>query len=235
LRLYEFGNVYFFDGSKIYSNPIRNYGEEEHVGLWITGKKENPNWTVKEELTSFFTLKAYIENILLQLGIESINCQIDTIANDIISEGLEYRYDKILIARLGYVNGELLKDQDIATEVFYGDICWNSLLRAISNIKVSYSPLAKYPEVRRDLALLLDKGVKFSTIRELAFRTEKQLLRSINLFDVYQGENLPKGKKSYAVSYILRDDDKTLNDKQIEKIMNRLMSVYEREVGAKIR
>lgn len=235
LRLYEFGNVYFFDGNKIYDNPIHNFTEEEHVGLWLTGKKEIPNWAVKEEFTSFFTLKAYVENILMHLGIQVENCQIKTVANDIIFNGLEYKYNQGLIAQIGYVNRKLLKAQDIDGEVFYGDLHWNVLLKAMHDLKVSYSPLPKYPEVRRDLALLLDKDVKFGTIRELAFRTEKQILRDVNLFDVYQGENLPRGKKSYAVSFILRDDEKTLNDKQIEKVMDRLIRVYEREVDAKIR
>lgn len=235
LRLYEFGNVYFFDGGKTYNNPIKNFKEEEHIGLWVTGKKETPNWAVKEESTSFFTLKAYLENALLRLGIEADKCQIDTFANDIFSEGLEYRYNKTLIAQLGYVNAKLLKAQDISVDVYYGDLYWTSILKAIRNLRVSYSPLPKYPEVRRDLALMLDKDVKFSTIKELAFKTERQILRSVNIFDVYQGDKLPEGKKSYAVSFILRDEEKTLNDKQIEKVMNKLISVYEHEVCATIR
>jgi phenylalanyl-tRNA synthetase beta chain len=235
LRLYEFGNVYLFDGTKISDNPIKNYVEEEHLGLWITGNKEFSNWIVKEERTSFFTLKAYGENILMRLGIEADKCQIETISNDILSEGIEYRFNKNPILQLGYISKKLSKAQDIDAEVFYGDIHWTVLLKSIRNLKVTYSPLPKYPEVRRDLALLLDKEVKFSTIRELAFKTEKQILQSINLFDVYQGNKLPEGKKSYAISFILRDEEKTLNDKQIEKIMNKLISVYEREVSAKIR
>jgi phenylalanyl-tRNA synthetase beta chain len=235
LRFYEFGNVYSFNGSKVYDNPVANFHEEEHIGLWMTGKKETPNWAVKEEHTSFFTLKAYLENALLKLGIESGDCQIDTLSNDVISEGLEYRYNKVLIAQIGYVNKKLLKAQDINADVFYGDLQWTAVLKAICDLKVSYTPLPKYPEVRRDLALLIDREVKFSTIKELAFRTERQILRNVNIFDVYQGEKLPEGKKSYAVSFILRDDEKTLNDKQIEKVMNRLISVYEREVDATIR
>jgi len=235
LRLYEFGNVYSFDGSKIYENPLKNFAEEEHIGLWVTGKKETPNWAVKEESTSFFTLKANIENILLRLGIEADNCQIDSFADDIFSEALEYRYNKLLIAKIGYVNKKLLKAQDINADVFYGDLYWTAILKAIRNLKVSYAPLPKYPEVKRDLALLLDKEVKFSTIKMLAFKTEKQILRSVNIFDVYEGEKLPEGKKSYAVSFILRDEEKTLTDKQIEKVMDKLISVYEREVNATIR
>jgi len=235
LRLYEFGNVYSFVDSKNFNHTVENYHEEEHIGIWMTGKKETPNWAVKEEFTSFFTLKAILENLLLRLGIDTTNCQIDTITDDILSEGLEYRYNKILIAQLGYINKKLLKAQDISTDVFYGDLHWTLVIEAIRNLKVSYIPLPKYPEVRRDLALLLDKEVKFSTIRELAFKTEKQILRDVNIFDVYGGENLPHGKKSYAVSFILRDDEKTLNDKQIEKVMNKLIGVYEHEAGARIR
>lgn len=235
LRFYEFGNVYFFDGSKTYDNPLKNFSEQEHIGIWMTGKKESPNWAVKEETASFFTLKAHLENVLLRLGIDADKCQIDTISNDILSEGLEYRYNKTLIGKIGYVNKKLLKAMDIGTDVYYGDLQWSAILKAIRNLKVSYTPLPKYPEVKRDLALMLDKEVKFSTIKELAFKTEKQILRSVNIFDVYEGEKLPEGKKSYAVSFILRDDEKTLNDKQIEKVVDKLINVYVREVGATIR
>ena len=235
LRLYEFGNVYHFDGSKTYNHPIKNYSEEEHIGIWITGKKETENWKVKEELTSFFTLKANVENILSRLGVKVENCTIETISNDIFSEGLEYRFNNVLIGQIGYINGKILKSLDISADVFYGDLRWTALLKVIKNHKASYTPLLKYPEVKRDLALLLDKEVQFSTIKALAFKAERQILRSVNIFDVYEGSNLPEGKKSYAVSFILQDEEKTLNDKQIEKTMNRLISVYEREVGAQIR
>jgi len=235
LRLYEFGNVYHFDGSKTYNHPVKNYSEEEHIGIWITGKKETENWKVKEELTSFFTLKANVENILSRLGVKVENCTIETISNDIFSEGLEYRFNNVLIGQIGYINGKILKSLDISADVFYGDLRWTALLKVIKNHKASYTPLLKYPEVKRDLALLLDKEVQFSTIKALAFKAERQILRSVNIFDVYEGSNLPEGKKSYAVSFILQDEEKTLNDKQIEKTMNRLISVYEREVGAQIR
>ena len=235
LRFYEFGNVYHFDGTKTYSHPVKNYSEEEHIGIWITGKKEIENWKVKEELTSFFTLKANVENILSRLGIAIGNCTIETISNDIFSEGLEYRFNNVVIGQIGYLNNKILKNLNLNADVFYGDLCWTAILKAIKNYKASYTPLQKYPEVKRDLALLIDKEVLFSTIKALAFKAEKQILRSVNIFDVYEGSNLPEGKKSYAVSFILQDEEKTLNDKQIEKTMNRLISVYEREVGAQIR
>jgi len=235
LRFYEFGNVYHFDGTKTYNHPVKNYSEEEHIGIWITGKKETENWKVKEAPTTFFTLKANVENILSRLGISVENCTIETISNDIFSEGLEYRLNNVIIGQIGYLSNKILKNLNISADVFYGDLSWTAILKAIKNHKASYSPLQKYPEVKRDLALLIDKEVLFSTIKALAFKAEKQILRSVNIFDVYEGSNLPEGKKSYAVSFILQDEEKTLNEKQIEKTMNRLISVYEREVGAQIR
>ena len=235
LRLYEFGNVYHFDGSKTYELPVRNYSEEEHIGIWITGKKETENWNVKEEPTTFFTLKANVENILSRLGIKIENCTIDSISNDIFSEGLEYRFNNVTIGQIGYVSKTVLKKLDISADVFYGDLRWTAIVKAIKNHKATYTPLLKYPEVKRDLALLIDKEVQFSTIKALAFKAERQILRSVNIFDVYEGSNLPEGKKSYAISFILQDEEKTLNDKQIEKTMNRLINVFEREVGAQIR
>jgi phenylalanyl-tRNA synthetase beta chain len=235
LRFYEFGNVYHFDPAKTYNHPVKNYSEQEHIGIWITGRKEADNWKVKEEPTSFFTLKTNVENILSRLGIAVANCNIETTQNDIFSEGLEYRLNNVIIGQIGFLNNKILKNINVNADVFYGDLQWTAILKAIKNHKTSYSPLQKYPEVKRDLALLIDKEVQFSTIKALAFKAEKQILRSVNIFDVYQGSNLPEGKKSYAVSFILQDEEKTLNDKQIEKTMNRLVSVYEREVGAQIR
>ena len=235
LRLYEFGNVYHFEGSKTYNHPVKNYSEEEHIGIWITGKKETENWKVKEEPTSFFTLKANVENVLSRLGIKIENCTIETISNDIFSEGLEYRFNNVVIGQIGYVSKKILKNVDISADVFYGDLRWTAILKAIKNHQASYTPLLKYPEVKRDLALLLDKEVQFSAIKALAFKAERQILRNVNIFDVYEGSNIPEGKKSYAVSFILQDEEKTLTDKQIEKTMSRLINVYEREVGAQIR
>lgn len=235
LRMYEFGNVYFFDGTRVTAKPVQNFSEAEHIGIWITGKKETPNWAVAEENTSFFTLKAYLENTLLRLGVEADKCRIDSFSNDLISEGLEYSFKNKVIGQIGYVDRKLVKTFDIPTDVFYGDINWTTLLKLIGDLKVSYSPLPRYPEVRRDLALLLDKEVKFSIIREWAFKAERQILKSVNVFDVYEGDHLPAGKKSYAVSFILMDEKQTLNEKQIEKTINKLMSIFEREVGATIR
>lgn len=235
LRLYEFGNVYHFDGSKDYDNPVKNYSEEEHIAIWITGKKEAENWASKEGLATFFTIKANVENILTRIGIAIENCIVGPISNDIFSEGLEYRYNNVLIAQIGFIAKNILKTMNINADVFYGDLRWTVILKSVKNHKVAYSPLKKYPEVKRDLSLLVNKEVQFNTLKALAFKAERQILRSVDIFDVYEGPNLPAGKKSYALSFILQDDEKTLNDKQVEKTMNRLVSVYEQEAGAQIR
>jgi phenylalanyl-tRNA synthetase beta chain len=235
LKLYEFGNVYFFDGSKSYSNPVKNYKEEEHIGLWLTGNKEQENWVAKAQPTSFFTLKSYLEKILSRLGISAESCQVESLTSEIYAEGIVYSYNNQKIAQLGIISKKMLKQMDLQAEVFYADIHWTVLLNAIKKLKVAYTPLPKFPEVRRDLALLVDREVSFSSIKMWAQRTEKELLKSVSIFDVYEGQHLPEGKKSYAISFLLRDDSKTLNDKQIEKVMEKLMNAFKRELGAQIR
>ena len=235
LKLYEFGNVYFFDGTKSYSNPVKNYKEEEHIGLWLTGNKENENWVAKAQPTSFFTLKSYLEKILSRLGISPDNCQTESFSSEIYAEGISYSFNNQKIAQLGIVHKNILKQTDIQAEVFYADIHWTLLLNAIKKHKVAYAPLPKFPEVRRDLALLVDREVSFGSIKMWAQRTERELLKSVTIFDVYEGQHLPEGKKSYAVSFLLRDDSKTLNDKQIEKVMEKLINAFKRELGAEIR
>ena len=235
LKLYEFGNVYFFDGSKTYNNPVKNYKEEEHIGFWLTGNKEDENWVAKSQPTTFYSLKSYLEKILNRLGISTDNCQMETLSSDLFSEGIIYSLNNQKIAHLGIVNKNIIKQSGLQADVFYADIHWTVLLNAIKKHKASYSPLPKFPEVRRDLALLVDSSVTFGSIKLWAERTEKELLKSVSIFDVYEGQHLPEGKKSYAVSFLLRDDSKTLNDKQIEKTMEKLMNAFKRELGAQIR
>ncbi len=235
LKLYEFGNVYFFDGSKTFSNPVKNYKEEEHIGLWLTGNKEGENWTGKAQLSSFYTLKSYLEKIFQRLGISPDSCQVENFSSEIFSDGIAYSFNNQKIAQLGIVSKNMLKQFDIQAGAYYAEIHWTLLLNAIKRVKVAYTPLPKFPEVRRDLALLVDRDVTFSTIKMWAQRTEKEILKSVNIFDVYEGDSLPEGKKSYAVSFLLRDDSKTLNDKQIEKTMEKLMNAFKRELGALIR
>jgi phenylalanyl-tRNA synthetase beta chain len=235
LRLYEFGNCYFYNGSTLKDNPIRNYREEEHLALFVTGEKETANWAVPEIKTSFFLLKSYGENILKRLGFSVLTLKVDGFSNELIRDGIQYDINGRKLVEFGMVGSKVLKAFDIENPVYYADFSMDVLFVELKKNDVVFNELPKYPEVRRDLALLLDKPVQFNQLRDLAYRTERKLLQSVDLFDVYEGKGIPEGKKSYAVSFILRDDEKTLNDKQIEKIMQKLVSAYERELGAQLR
>jgi phenylalanyl-tRNA synthetase beta chain len=235
LRLYEFGNCYFFNGSSLKENPIRNYREEEHLALFVTGDKEAANWSNPANKTSFFLLKSYAENILKRMGFSVLNLKSEGFSNAVISEGIQYSINGKKLVEFGVVSGRTLKSFSIENPVYFADFYMDVLFIELKNNKVLFAELPKYPEVRRDLALLLDKNVQYNQLRDLAFRSERKLLQSVDLFDVYEGKGVPEGKKSYAISYILRDDEKTLNDKQIEKIMQKLISTYERELGAQLR
>ena len=235
LKLYEFGNVYAYKGNQSADNSVKNFAEEEHIALWITGDDELENWTTQSRPTTFFTLKAFVENILTRLGLDVLRAQVDTVDSDLFSSGLEYKFNNQLVAQVGYVSSKIRELTDVESDVFYGDLNWTTILKLLDKNGVSYTPLPKYPEVRRDLALLLSKDVKFSSIKEIAYNTERKLLRNVSIFDVYEGKNLPEGKKSYAVSFFLRDDEKTLNDKQIDKVMKKLLSAFERELDAQLR
>ncbi len=235
LRLYEFGNCYFFKGSELKENPIRNYREEEHLALFVSGEKEAANWTLPAAKTSFFQLKSYVENVLKRMGFDVLNLKTDSFSNELISEGIQYLINGKKLVEFGIVSGKVLKAFGIENPVYFADFSMDVLFVELKSNKVTFAGLPKYPEVRRDLALLIDKSVQFNQLRDLAYRSERKLLQSVDLFDVYEGKGVPEGKKSYAVSYILRDEEKTLNDKQIEKIMQKLVSTYERELGAQLR
>lgn len=235
LRLYEFGNCYFYNGGNLKENPLRNYREEEHLALFISGEKEAANWLGAATPTSFFTLKSYVENVLKRFGFNPINLKIEGFSNAAISEGIQYLINGKKLVEFGIVSGKTPKAFGVENPVYYADFSMDVLFVELKNNKVLFAELPKYPEVRRDLALLLDKNIQFNQLRDLAYRSERKLLQSVDLFDVYEGKGVPEGKKSYAVSYILRDDEKTLNDKQIEKIMQKFVSTYERELGAQLR
>ncbi|MDX1283845.1 MAG: phenylalanine--tRNA ligase subunit beta [Draconibacterium sp.] len=234
LKFYEFGNTYFYKGTQLKDQPANNYWEECHLALFITGNKEAESWTAKEEAASFYGIKTHIENILKRLGL-LVNIQTDETSNELISEGLLYSYNNKKIVEFGLVEKSWLKKFDIENPVYYADFYWDNVFQAHKKHKVLFNELPKFPAVRRDLALLIDKSVKFSHIKELAFKMERQLLREVDLFDVYEGKGVPEGKKSYAVSFILRDDKKTLKDKQIDKTMQKLTAAFGREFGAELR
>lgn len=236
LRLYEIGNCYFHKDSELIENPLKNYREEEHLALFVTGKKERENWTVAQTDSNFFQLKGYVEHLLTRLGQPAELVKQQSFNNDLIAEGLSYStFNGKKLVELGIVHNRVRKEFDIDHPVYFADFLLDHLIPGQKNNKITFADIPKYPEVRRDLALLLDKDVSFVRIRDLAVKTERKLLRSVDLFDVYEGKGIPEGKKSYAVSFILRDDDKTLHDNQIEKIMQKLIQVFEKELGAQLR
>lgn len=236
LRLFELGNCYFYDEAKSKEdNPHKAYSEQTHLGLFLTGDREEENWHTPQAQTSFFQLKTYVINLLERIGIKADTLVEEETNNDLFIEGLSLTHNDKTIAELGIVSKKITQNFDIESEVYYGDINWDILMKAAAKNQVVYQPIAKYPEVRRDLALLLDKSVRFKDIKSLATKTERKLLKRMALFDVYEGEKLGNNKKSYAISFILQDENKTLKDKQIDKIMQRLTQAFEKELGAQLR
>ena len=237
LKFYEFGNCYHFHAeNRRADEALSPYSEELHLGLWICGKRNVPTWSRGEEKSSFFELKAHVQNVLKRLGVNLQNVQTEKFSNDLIAEGLALRtVSGKLLAEIGIVAADTLKRLDIAMPVYYADLQWKTLLKESTKHKIVYADIAKFPEVKRDLALLIDKNVEFAEIERIARETERKLLRNITLFDVYEGKNLEAGKKSYAVSFTLQDNDKTLKDSQIEAIMQKLIKNFEEKLGAKLR
>jgi len=235
LKFYEFGKSYQHFKKEENENPVDNYFEKEHLGVFISGNKTSANWNLKEEPTNFFHMKAYTENILKRLGFQIDKLRIQEIENDQFTEGLSYGVKKKVLVEAGMVSGKILKAMNIDVPVFYADFNWEMLIAEATKNKVTYTEIPKYPAVKRDLALLINKATSFAEIKTIAFNCEKNLLKSVSLFDVYEGEKLGADKKSYAVSFILQDSEKTLNDKQIDKIMQKLIKSYEKQLGAQIR
>jgi phenylalanyl-tRNA synthetase beta chain len=237
LKFYEFGNCYFYHAeNKKEGETLAAYSEEFHLGMWLTGSKQGQSWTVADQKSSIYELKAYVENIFARLGVNTRKLVVGEYADDLWSEALVVMSPRgFKLAVYGVVHPKLAKKMDIDQEVFYADIDWSALLKEISKQKVSYSEISKYPEVKRDLALLLDKSVNFAEIEKIAFDTERKLLKKVSLFDVYEGKNLEAGKKSYAVSFLLQDETKTLTDTQIDGIMKKMLSNFESKLDAKLR
>lgn len=237
LRFFEFGNCYHYDKSKKEADKlIKAYTQDQHLGLWVTGKRVENSWAHPNEDASFYELKAYVENILVRLGLSLQAVTLVKGDNNIFEDSISIvtKAGKI-IAELGVVAYKLTKNMGITNEVFFADIYWDNLLKAVKKHVVEYKEISKYPAVSRDLALLVDKTVEFEQIKEIAYSTEKKLLKAVELFDVYEGKNLPEGKKSYAVNFILQDEQKTLNDKQIDSIMKKLIDNLTKRLNAELR
>lgn len=237
LRFFEFGNCYHYSPEKKNDeDPIKAYTEEMHLGMWITGKRVEGSWTHPDEQSSFYELKGYVLNIVKRLGVNPGIMVCDHSDNNVFGKALvlKTRAGKVL-CEMGTVCHKILKKMDISQDVFYADLNWDNLMRAIKKNETLYHDISKFPSVSRDLALLIDKSVQFEQIEQIARQTEKKLLKSVELFDVYEGKNLPAGKKSYAVNFILQDESKTLTDKQIDAIMTKLINNLKQKLGAELR
>ncbi|SEO22485.1 phenylalanyl-tRNA synthetase beta subunit [Flavobacterium sp. CF108] len=224
LKLFEFG--------KSYHKYLNGYEEHKHLTLSISGNRNKESWTTPQKGTDFFLLKGYVKGILARLGIEKISNA--PVQSDVFSEGTSICYNNDTLVEMGVVKKSILKHFGIKQDVYYADFNWDLILKIITG-KIKYTEIPKYPEVRRDLALLIDEKTTYESIFNLARQTEKALLKDINLFDVYQGDKLPEGKKSYALSFTIQDNTKTLTDAQIDKIMSKLQQTFETELGASLR
>ena len=222
----------FFEFGKTYHNYTAGYEEQKHLTLLVTGNTAHESWTNPEKPTDFFLFKGYVMSVLERLGIKKINFK--PISSDIFAEGMALFVGKDCIVEFGTTKKSILKHFDIKQEVFFADFNWSQILKMLDT-KLKFVEIPKYPEVRRDLSLLLDKSISFESLYQTARQTEKQLLKNINLFDFYEGNTLPEGKKSYTLSFIIQDVTKTLTDEEIEKIMTKLQSNFEKEFQAVLR
>jgi phenylalanyl-tRNA synthetase beta chain len=225
LKLFEFG--------KTYHKMPSGYDEIKHLSLFLTGNRKEESWTQPNQKSDFFLFRGYINTVLSRLGIDT-KVTVLPVESDVFAEGIALAIGKEIIVELGTIKKGILKHFDIKQEVLFADFYWGRIQKYVST-KIKFTDIPKYPEVRRDLALLLDETVSFEKVYQIAKQTEKSLLKEINLFDVYQGKNLPEGKKSYAVSFILQDTTKTLTDAQIDKTMSKLQGNFEKELGATLR
>ena len=237
LRFFEFGNVYTFTPEKEnQEDPMQAYKEQYHAALWVTGKRVEGSWAHQNEDSTFYELSAYVENILRRIGLKPGMTVRKKSENDIFSAGItiENRGGKKLV-EMGIITKKLQKQFGIDNPVYYAELNWTQLMKATKKNEVLFTEISKFPAVSRDLALLVDKNVEFAQIEQIARQTEKKLLKKVELFDVYEGDKLPAGKKSYAVNFILQDEEKTMGDKQIDAIMQKLITNIKKQLNAELR
>ncbi len=237
LKLFEFGNCYYYrEEKRNEEKALAPYSESYHLALWLTGKDKQGSWIHGDEENNAYMLKAYIENIFSRMGLRMRDLVVENLKTDIYASAIVIKTQGgKRLAMIGSVTRKILKQFDIDNSVYYADINWIEVLRSIRSHKVSFKELPKFPAVRRDLALLVDKSVQFTQIEKIAFDSDRKLIKSVNLFDVYEGKHLEPGKKSYAVSFTLQDETQTLNDKVIDKVMQKLIKNLEEKAGARLR
>jgi phenylalanyl-tRNA synthetase beta chain len=230
IKFFEFGNTYFFNSEK---EGLRKYKESAMLGIWLSGKKQNEQWNALKDDVNFYTLKSYVVNIFNRLGLTTE--KINTTQDGLFDFSCELIVKQKAIAKIGAVSKKVLKHFDIQQAVWYAEIDTDQLIKCLPKDNLFYKEVSKFPEVRRDLALLIDKSVSYEQIETIAYQSEKNILKSVSIFDVYEGKNIPENKKSYALSFILQDEEKTLNDKQIEKTMEKLLHAFKEKLGAELR
>lgn len=225
LKLYEFG--------KVYSLENENYKENQRLSIFITGAKHAENWAAKSNSVGFYNVKSIVDLLINRLNIKGLSsCETP---NADFSSGISYRKGEKVLVDFGTLSKKVLKKLDINADVFYADFDWDLIVKSVRNNKISYTEVSKFPSVRRDLSMLINKDVTFEQLKQIALKTDKSLLKEVNVFDVYVGDKLPEGKKSYALSFVIQDEEKTLADKQIESFMQKLIINFEKQVGAEIR
>jgi phenylalanyl-tRNA synthetase beta chain len=236
LKMYEVGNCYFFNAEKAEEESVlAKYEEGMRLGITVTGLATQLSWNSKAEGSSFFTLRGMVEKLLKRFGIDLYTLQCESLESDLYADAILFKQGPKEVLRMGVVSPVVRKKFDIKQEVYFAEVDFDQLVKMTKKSKVQFKELSKFPEVKRDLALLVNKSVTFSQLRSIAFATEKKLLKSVSLFDVYEGDKLPEGKKSYALSFILEDKSQTLTDKQIERTMANIQAQLEQKCGAEIR
>lgn len=226
-------NLKFFEFGKTYHKYTEKYEEPKHLSLLVTGNKNLESWTNAIEKTNFFYFKGIVESILQRLGIKSTT--IKTAKSSVFNEAITIFYNKKALVSFGTVQKSILKKFDIEQEVLFADFNWDEMLEASKTNQFTFEEIPKYPAVRRDFALLLNEHIRFNELEEIALKLGKKLLKKVDLFDVYLGKNLPEGKKSYAIKFIFQDENKTLTDKQVDKLMSKFQQQFEKQLGASLR
>ena len=236
LKLFELGNCYFYDETAANDEaPLSKYNEKYRIAMAVTGQDAAPSWNVKGAQASFFTLRAAVEKLLRRFGIDIYSLRSESLDSDLYADAIALMQGNKRMAEIGVVSPKLMRSFDLKQPVYFAEIDFELIVRSAKKQRIAVEELSKFPEVKRDLALLVDKSVTFSDLRQIAFATEKKLLKRVTLFDVYEGDKLPEGKKSYALGFTLEDKTQTLNDKVIEKTMNNLQRQLEAKAGAQVR
>ncbi len=236
LKLYEFGNCYYYNAeAKNEDNSLAPYSENYRLAIAVTGAATVQSWNARAEKSDFYTLRAVAEKLLRRFGLDIYSLKSEKVQSDLFAEALSVQINGKELLRMGVVASKIRAKFDLKQEVYFLEMDFDRLLKVAKKHRIVAEELSKFPEVKRDLALLVDKEVTFEKLRSIALSTEKKLLKSVSLFDVYEGDKLPAGKKSYALSFVLEDKSQTLTDKVIDKVMNNLMAQFERQAGAQVR